>query len=161
MSDPSGKAATTQDQKALITSQVQTFEGFEDAEKRIVYRSMVAALENLVTWSDEGPTWRKYSGLSWWDTWRNLRNRIDAAMPVGSVEATRQATAAPRSEAKAFATGYVDDVKARFESAIKGIDDFFHNLGFTAETSAQLARGVPLLLVVALGAGLYYRSKGE
>lgn len=156
-------AATTVDEKVRLTEQVETFEGFSDQQKVAVYPAMVSELGKYAPWLDTAPSWRQLSGIGNYDTYTALRNRVEKSMPQGSAPRARQDVAAPRDPGTAGLdwNEFYGEVSSRYVSLVNGIDGAFQNLGISAETAAQLARIVPPLTVIAIGTGLYYRTKGK
>jgi hypothetical protein len=120
-----------------MTSHVLAFEAFPDVAKENTYGAMVQQLQALAPWSDEGPLWAHVVG-GWWDTWRNLRTRVDAAPPS---RARRGERAAPDSVAGAAADGFA-------EGAREGLDTLKTALPVIGGTGGVVLLGLAVLFVV-------------
>jgi hypothetical protein len=107
--------ATSNEQKIAATTHVMTYEAIRFADpaqtaatKANVYQGMVSMLTSLEPWADEGPLWAYMTGAGYWDTWRNLRTRLDAASPW---LADRVKKAEPESVAAAAVEGFAEGAK--------------------------------------------------
>lgn len=137
-------ATATQDQKIRMTGYVLNYEAQQPGMRDSLYPGMVAQLQALDPWADEGPLWAKWLGTGYWDTWRNLRNRIDAGAPS---RAARVSNAAPDSVAGAYASGFAEGAK-------EGASDLAEAVGKVADvlvTTVKNADKITIGLLILVG----------
>jgi hypothetical protein len=145
--------AATNEQKIALTSQVMQYEAVQGPTPEItlqmkisMYPALVGILQQFAPWSDEGPLWAYMTGSGWWDTWRNLRTRVDAANPA---KAGRVATAEPDSVAGAALEGAGEGLK-------EGADKLAAVGGNIASGAATLVQNADKLLLIALVLGVVF-----
>jgi hypothetical protein len=137
------------DVKLALTARVQEYERFQPPSAREqLYGPLVSTLNGVQPWTDEGSFYAKWAGLGWWDTWRNLRTRVDAATPS---RAARVSAAAPDSVATAAAQGFKEGAAegaANLGNVASNIAEGSQEL---VNTVSQVVRGSPILVWVGLG----------